>query len=73
MSSFILTILLLFRLSIFQWGTTTGGQDETDDNAGLDSQTTVTDKARPSGTGQDGTTRRQQCGTGPKYNALQML
>ena len=72
-SSFILVVLLLFRLSIFQWSTTTGGQDETNDNAGQDSQTTATDKTRPSGTGQDGTTRRQQCGTGPKYNALQML
>ena len=35
-SSFILIILLLFRLSLFQWSTTTGGQDETDGNAGRD-------------------------------------
>ena len=94
LSSFILIILLLFRLS-FQWSTTRGGQDKTDGNAGRDggagrhdryvfcysfssysslfffslllsllSQTTATDEARPSGTGQDGTTRRQQCGTG---------
>ena len=97
-SSFILIILLLFRLSIFQWSTTTGGQDETDGNAGQDggagrhgryvfcysfssysslfffslllsllSQTTATDEATPSGTGQDGTTRRQQCGTGGRW------